>query len=63
MPPFGNLYGMKVFADEGLVRDPEIAFNAGSHRELMRLSWRDFQRLANPVVLRLAVGQAAESAA
>lgn len=63
MPPFGNLYGMKVFADEGLVRDPEIAFNAGSHRELMRLSWRDFQRLANPQVVGLAVGRAAESAA
>jgi Ala-tRNA(Pro) deacylase len=63
MPPFGNLYGMKVFADEGLIRDPEIAFNAGSHRELMRLSWSDFQRLASPVVIRLAVGWAGESAA
>lgn len=63
MPPFGNLYGMTVFADEGLIRDPEIAFNAGSHRELMRLSWSDFQRLASPVVIRLAVGRAGESAA
>lgn len=63
MPPFGNLYGMEVFADETLSRDPEIAFNAGSHRELMRLSWADFQRLANPRTIRLAVGRAAESAA
>lgn len=63
MPPFGNLYGMEVFADESLTHDPEIAFNAGSHRELMRLSWSDFQRLAHPKVMRLAVGRAAENAA
>src|SRR5215472_15068860 len=42
MPPFGNLYGMPVFADESLARDKEIAFNAGSHRELVRLAWDDF---------------------
>jgi Ala-tRNA(Pro) deacylase len=63
MPPFGNLYGLGVFADESLTHDSEIAFNAGSHRELMRLSWSDFERLAQPQVLRLAVGRAAESAA
>ncbi len=63
MPPFGNLYGMEVFADESLTRDPEIAFNAGSHRELMRLAWSDFQKFANPRVVRLSVGQAAETAA
>jgi Ala-tRNA(Pro) deacylase len=28
MPPFGNLYGMTVFADESLSHDKEIAFNA-----------------------------------
>ncbi len=39
MPPFGNLYGIKVFADESLAKDKEIAFNAGSHRELVRLAW------------------------
>jgi Ala-tRNA(Pro) deacylase len=35
MPPFGNLYDMPVFADESLARDKEIAFNAGSHPELV----------------------------
>ena len=63
MPPFGNLYGLGVFADASLTHDSEIAFNAGSHRELMRLSWSDFERLAQPQVLPLAVGRAAESAA
>lgn len=63
MPPFGNLYDMQVFADEILSRDPEIAFNAGSHRELVRMAWSDFNRLVNPRVVRLGVGRAAETAA
>jgi Ala-tRNA(Pro) deacylase len=63
MPPFGNLYGMKVFADEALSRDKEIAFNAGSHRELLRLAWEDFERLVEPKVIKLAtLKQAAEAA-
>lgn len=63
MPPFGNLYDIPVIADESLSRDPEIAFNAGTHRELMRLAWSDFERLVKPRVVRMAVGRAAESAA
>ena len=43
MPPFGNLYGMKVFVDETLSEDKEIAFNAGSHRELMRTGMGGFR--------------------
>jgi Ala-tRNA(Pro) deacylase len=54
MPPFGNLYGMPVFADESLSRDKEIAFNAGSHRELVRIAWSDFQRLVQPTVLKIS---------
>jgi Ala-tRNA(Pro) deacylase len=53
MPPFGNLYGMAVFADESLSRDKEIAFNAGSHRELVRLAWDDMERLVKPRLAKL----------
>jgi len=48
MPPFGNLYGMEVFVDEILSQDEEIAFNAGSHTELIKLAYRDFERLVKP---------------
>jgi len=48
MPPFGNLYGMDVFVDPHLSEDDEIAFNAGTHTELMWLRYRDFERLAKP---------------
>jgi Ala-tRNA(Pro) deacylase len=63
MPPFGNLYGMDVFADEILAQDHEIVFNAGTHRELVRMSYEDFVRLAKPVVIPLAARQAAVHAA
>ena len=53
MPPFGNLYGMPVFADEALSRHKEIAFNAGSHRELVRIAYEDFEKLVQPRVLRI----------
>jgi len=54
MPPFGNLYGMEVLVAESLAEDEEIAFNAGSHAELIRLAYRDFERLVKPVVARFS---------
>jgi Ala-tRNA(Pro) deacylase len=51
MPPFGNLYGMAVYAAESLAENDEIAFNAGSHEEIIRLSFRDFQRFVQPRVI------------
>lgn len=55
MPPFGNLYGMDVYVAEELEEDEEIAFNAGSHNELLRLSYEDYRRLVHPEVARLAL--------
>ncbi len=54
MPPFGNLFGMDVYVDEALAQDPEIAFNAGSHTEMVRLPFADFARLVKPKVVRLS---------
>ncbi|MDH3402642.1 MAG: YbaK/EbsC family protein [Acidobacteriota bacterium] len=54
MPPFGNLYGMEVFVDRTLAEDEEIAFNAGTHAELIRMAYRDFERLAQPKVIAFA---------
>lgn len=51
MPPFGNLYELKVFVSQSLREDEEIAFNAGSHTELFRLSYGDFERLVKPILI------------
>lgn len=48
MPPFGHLYGMAVLVEPRLAADKEIAFNAGSHTELIRLAFKDFERLVKP---------------
>ena len=51
MPPFGNLYGMRVFVDQALREDDEIAFNAGTHDELIRLPYAEYERLVLPTPL------------
>jgi Ala-tRNA(Pro) deacylase len=55
MPPFGNLYGMEVYAAESLAREREITFNAGSHTEVIKMAYQDFERLVNPRVLNFTV--------
>ena len=52
MPPFGNLYGMDVYVEDSLLDDEEIVFNAGTHTELIKLSYHDFMRLVQPKVVR-----------
>jgi len=54
MPPFGNLYDMAVYVSETLAEDEFIAFSAGSHAEVMRLAYADFERLANPILGRFS---------
>lgn len=55
MPPFGNLYNMSVVAARSLSEDKEIAFNAGTHRELIRMQYADFERLVKPRVAEFSV--------
>jgi Ala-tRNA(Pro) deacylase len=51
MPPFGNLYGMDVFVAASLAEDEEISFNAGTHTELIRMAYKDFEKLVEPKLL------------
>jgi|SRR5438876_4091832 len=53
MPPFGNLYEMDVFAARQLAEDEQIAFNAGSHTEVIKMAYQDFERLVKPKVARI----------
>lgn len=51
MPPLGNLYGMKTYVSGNLAEEREIAFNAGTHTEVIKLGYEDYERLVQPVVL------------
>jgi Ala-tRNA(Pro) deacylase len=57
MPPFGNLYGMDVFAAQRLAEDEEIVFNAGTHIELIKLAYADFERLVKPTVVAFSAAK------
>lgn len=58
MPPFGNLYNMDVYVAESLAEDEEIAFNAGSHTEVIKLAYADFDRLVQPSILHFSLALA-----
>ncbi len=48
MPPFGNLYGMPVYVAASLAAEPEIAFNACTHTEVIKMAYEDFEQLVHP---------------
>jgi Ala-tRNA(Pro) deacylase len=54
-PPMGTLYNLPTLVDEHLARDPEIVFQAGTHRQSIRMSFEDYAQLVNPKVADLAV--------
>jgi len=54
MPPFGNLYDVPVYLDSALAVEPVIAFNAGSHRDVVHMRTEDYRRLVKPSVVSLA---------
>lgn len=57
MPPFGNLYDMKVIVAKSLAEDEEIVFNAGTHTDLIKMSYKDFARLVSPDEIAFSVSQ------
>ncbi len=55
MPPFGNLWNMKVYVAEKLAANEDIVFNAGSHTELIKMAYADYERLVKPKVVSYAI--------
>jgi len=51
-PPFGPMYRQRVFVDESLGEHEEVVFNAGTHRDAIRMGYRDFVEMTNAVVGR-----------
>jgi Ala-tRNA(Pro) deacylase len=54
MPPFGNLYNIDVLVSKTLAEDENISFNAGSHKELIKLAYKDFEKLVRPKVIKFS---------
>jgi Ala-tRNA(Pro) deacylase len=56
MPPFGNLYGMPVLVSACVAHGRDLVFNAGTHREVVRMRYADFEQLAHPRVVEICRG-------
>ena len=48
-PPLGKLYGMPVYLDDMLARQDWIAFNAGTHTEIIKMDMATFREMNEPV--------------
>jgi Ala-tRNA(Pro) deacylase len=53
MPPFGNLYGMPVLVSACVAHGRDLVFNAGTHREVVRMRYADFEQLVHPRVVEI----------
>src|SRR3989338_10724504 len=51
MPPFGEMYHLPMYVDQRLAENDWILFNAGTHRESIKMSFRDYERLVKPALL------------
>ena len=63
MPPFGSLYGLQVVVARPLTEDREIAFNGGTHRELVMMAYDDFSRIEQPRVVEFSIPKKPREAA
>jgi Ala-tRNA(Pro) deacylase len=55
MPPFGNLYGLATYADKNLAEQDYIVFEAGTHTDAIKMSYRDYEKIVKPKVEDLAI--------
>jgi Ala-tRNA(Pro) deacylase len=55
MPPLANFFDMPLLMDERIATADFMAFNAGTHRDVIHMSVADFHKLVNPLVASFAV--------
>lgn len=54
MPPFGEMYDLPTYLDESLARTRTLVFQAGTHRDTIKLPTADYLRLAKPITAKVA---------
>jgi len=50
MPPLGAFYNLPIYVDKSLTEQSEIVFNAGTHTEMIRMKYKDFEKINKPIV-------------
>ena len=51
LPPFGSQYGMPVYLCGDFDDEEELAFCAGRHTELVKMTLAEYKRLEKPVII------------
>lgn len=54
-PPIGALFGLPTIADESLLGQNKVTFQAGNHHEAVTMSMEDYRRLAQPGIGRFVI--------
>ena len=50
VPPFGHIFNIPLYMDEGLKDNEKIVFNAGLHTKSVCMKEKDFEQIAHPTV-------------
>ena len=53
-PPIGKMYGLPTLMDSSLEDEDEILFQAGTHRDAVRMHFSDYWKLAEPSIGQFA---------
>jgi Ala-tRNA(Pro) deacylase len=54
MPPFGSQMCIETLVDECLAREVDIIFEGNTHREAIRMKYRDYYELEHPLVAQIS---------
>lgn len=50
VPPFGNLFKIKLYVDKALGENEQIAFNAGERSKSIIMKYKDFEEITKPII-------------
>ncbi len=53
IPPFGNLFGLKVIADPSLFENEKIIFNAGDRSFSIAMKSEDYKKIVGPEITEI----------
>jgi Ala-tRNA(Pro) deacylase len=53
-PPIGKLYGVPTLVDASLEDEDEVLFQAGTHRDAVRMHFSDYWKLTQPSIGQFA---------
>ncbi|MCM8778607.1 MAG: YbaK/EbsC family protein [Candidatus Omnitrophica bacterium] len=50
IPPLSPLFNLPIYVDKKLSENTEIVFNAGTHTEMLKMRYKDFEKINKPFI-------------